>query len=103
MNITKKQQDLEKELFDKFYEDYFCYQQSEDSPYLYNDVRIAHKMAFREGIKFAKEEILKEIDDIKICATYSILDVSRKDMEMGEALFNDWRKAFLKELKDKIK
>ena len=42
--------------FEKWYEEYFCNQQTEDSPYSFNDV----KMAFLTAWKICKKEMDKK-------------------------------------------
>ena len=37
--------------FEKWYGDYFCDQQGEDSPYSYNDVKIAFYTGWKRAIK----------------------------------------------------
>ena len=39
------------ESFDKWFDEYFCNQQGEDSPYSYNDVHMAFLKGWKEGEK----------------------------------------------------
>ena len=46
--------------FDKWYEEYFCNQQGEDSPYSYNDVKIAFLKGWKLGKSLNKLKDKKE-------------------------------------------
>ena len=48
MNLNERKNSIIKNIeFEKWFDEYFCNQQGEDSPYMYRDVR----EAFREGWK----------------------------------------------------
>jgi hypothetical protein len=56
------------EEFEKWYEDYFCNQQGEDSPYSYNDVKIAFFKGYSIGKKMngqKRDNIIKALNLLK--------------------------------------
>ncbi len=57
-----------------------------------------------EGIYIKLEDVkefIKEILDWKMEANYSNYDISRKEIKIAIALFNDWRKEFINFIKQK--
>ena len=51
--------------FENWYDEYFCDQQGEDSPYSYNDIKIAFLKGWKQATLQAEQDCRKKFEKIK--------------------------------------
>lgn len=84
-----KETELRDEMFEKWFEEYFCNQQGEDSPYGYNDIKIGFLKGYKEGFISGKSEGIKkaieeEIEFLKYL--YENIDIDYEGDKTGNSI-----------------